>query len=207
MPLCKSLEPRPTLYNPMEAACQAPLFMGFSKQEWCSGLPYPPPGDLPDPWIKSESLKSRALRGRFFTTAAAAAAAKALQSFPPLCDPMAGRPPGSPVPEILQGRKLEWVAISFSSAWKRKVKEKRLSRVRLLVTPRPAAHQAPVPGILQARALEWGATAFSVFTTRGTIYLVLPCCLWKSSHLTWILHAQVVNLIPSCPSVLYHFNY
>ena len=48
----------------------------------------------------------------------AAAAAKSLQSCPTLCDPIDGSPPGSPVPGILQGRTLEWVAISFSSAWK-----------------------------------------------------------------------------------------
>ena len=49
-------------------------------------------------------------------TAAAAAAAKSLQSCPTLCDPMDGSPPGSPVPGILQARTLEWVAISFSNA-------------------------------------------------------------------------------------------
>ena len=50
--------------------------------------------------------------------AAAAAAAKSLQSFPILCDPIYGSPPGSSVSGILQARILEWVAISFSSAWK-----------------------------------------------------------------------------------------
>jgi len=48
--------------------------------------------------------------------AAAAAAAKSLQSCPTLCDPTDGSPPGSPVPGILQERTLEWVAISFSNA-------------------------------------------------------------------------------------------
>ena len=56
--------------------------------------------------------------------AAAAAAAKSLQLFPTLCDPIDGIPPGSPVPGILQARTLEQVAISFSNAWKRKVKVK-----------------------------------------------------------------------------------
>ena len=50
--------------------------------------------------------------------AAAAAAAKSHQSCPTLCDPIDGSPPGSPVPGILQARTLEWVAISFSNAWK-----------------------------------------------------------------------------------------
>ena len=72
--------------------------------------------------------------------AAAAAAAKSLQSCLTLCDPIDGSPPGSPVPGILQARTLEWVAIAFSNAWKLKVKVKSLSRIRLLVTPWTAAH-------------------------------------------------------------------
>ena len=74
---------------------------------------------------------------------AAAAAAKALQSCPTLCDPRDGGPPGSPVPGILQARTLEWVAISFFNAWKWKVKVKSLSWVRLLANPWTAADQAP----------------------------------------------------------------
>ena len=70
--------------------------------------------------------------------------AKSLQSCPTLCDPIDGSPPGSAVPGILQARILEWVAISFSNAWKRKVKVKSLSRVRHLVTPWTAAYQAPL---------------------------------------------------------------
>ena len=75
----------------------------------------------------------------------AAAAAKSLQSCPTLCDPIDGSPPGFPVPGILKARTLEWVAISFSNAWKWKVKVKSLSRVRLFTTPWTAAHQAPPP--------------------------------------------------------------
>ena len=75
---------------------------------------------------------------------AAAAAAKSLQSCPTLCDPIDGSPPGSPVPGILQARTLEWVAISFSSAWKWKVKVKSFSRVRPSATPWTAAYQAPL---------------------------------------------------------------
>ena len=72
-----------------------------------------------------------------------AAAAKSLQSCLTLCDPIDISPPGSPAPGILQARTQEWVAISFSNAWKWKVKVKSLSRVRLLATPWTAAHQAP----------------------------------------------------------------
>ena len=73
----------------------------------------------------------------------AAAAAKSLQSCPTPCDPIDSGRPGSPVPGILQARTLEWVAISFSNAWKGKVKVKSLSCVRLFETPRSAAYQAP----------------------------------------------------------------
>ena len=73
----------------------------------------------------------------------AATAAKSLQSCLTLCDPIDGSPPGSTIPGILQARTLEWVAISFSSAWKWKGKVKLLSCVRLLATPWTAAHQAP----------------------------------------------------------------
>ena len=80
--------------------------------------------------------------------------AKSLQSCPTLCDPKDGSPPGSPVPRILQARTLEWVAISFSSAWKWKVKVKSLSRVPLLATPWTAAHQAP-PSMGFSRQEYW----------------------------------------------------
>lgn len=85
---------------------------------------------------------------------AAATAAKSLQSCLTLCDPIDSSPPGSPVPGILQARTLEWVAISFSNAWKWKVKVKSLSRVRLLATPWTAAYQAP-PSMGFSRQEYW----------------------------------------------------
>ena len=83
-----------------------------------------------------------------------AAAAKLLQSCPTLCDPIDGSPSGSSIPGILQARTLEWVAISFSNAGKWKVKEKSLSRVRLLATPWTAAYQAP-PSMGVSRQEYW----------------------------------------------------
>ena len=83
-----------------------------------------------------------------------AAAAKSLQSCPTLCDSVDGSPPGSPVPGILQARTLEWVAISFSSAWKWKVKVKLLSCVQLCATPWTVAHQAP-PSMGFSRQEYW----------------------------------------------------
>ena len=82
------------------------------------------------------------------------AAAKLLQSCPTLCDPIDSSPPGSPVPGILQARTLEWVAISFSNAWKWKVKVKSLSHARLLATPWTAAYQAP-PSMGFSRQEYW----------------------------------------------------
>ena len=82
--------------------------MGFSRQEYGSGLPFPSPGHIPNPGVKPMSLSSSAL--------AAAAAAKSLQLCPTLCDPIDGSPLGFPVPGVLQARTLEWVASSFSTA-------------------------------------------------------------------------------------------
>ena len=89
-----------------------------------------------------------------WNASAAAAAAKSLQSYPILCDPRDGSPPGSPIPGILQARTLEWVAISFSNAGKWKVKVKSLSRVRLFETPWTAAHQSP-PSMGFSRQEHW----------------------------------------------------
>ena len=87
-------------------------------------------------------------------SAAAAAAAKSLQSCQTLCDPIDGSTPGSPVPRILQARALERVAISFCNAWKWKLKVMLLSRVWLLATPSTAAYQAP-PSMGFSRQEYW----------------------------------------------------
>ena len=55
--------------TPWTVACQAPLSMGFARQEYWSGLPSPPPGDLLDPGIIPASLVSPALAGEFFSNA------------------------------------------------------------------------------------------------------------------------------------------
>ena len=93
----------------------------------------------------------------------AAAAAKSLQSCPTLCDPTDGSLPGSPVLGILQARTLEWVAISFSNAWKWKVKVKSLSRIRLLATPWTAAYQAP-PSMGFSRQEYWSGVPLPSLT-------------------------------------------
>ena len=89
-----------------------------------------------------------------FWVPAAAAAAKLLQSCPTLCNPIDGSPPGCPVPGILKARTLEWVAISFSSEWKWKVKVKLLSHVQPSATPWTEAHQGP--SSMGFSRQEWG---------------------------------------------------
>ena len=64
----KSIQLCLTLCNPIDIAHEAPLSMGFSQQEYWSGLPCPPPGDLSEPGIKPSSFMSPALAGRFLTT-------------------------------------------------------------------------------------------------------------------------------------------
>ena len=121
-------------------ACQAPLSVGCSRQEYWSGLPCPFPRDHPDPGIEPTYVSCICYIGRgivyqCITCCCCCCCAKSLQSCPILCDPIDCSPPSSPVPGILQARTLEWVAISFSNACKWKAKVKSLSRVWLLATP------------------------------------------------------------------------
>ena len=108
---------------------------------------------------------------------AAAAAAKSLQSCPTLCDPIDSSPPGSSVPGILQARTLEWVAISFSNAWKWKVKVKSLSRVRLFATPWTAAYQAP-PSMGFSRQEYWSG-------------LTLPSPMWGVTNFQFLFARNI----------------
>ena len=134
--------------------------------------------------------------------------AKSLQSCPTLCDPIDGSPPGSPIPGILQARTLEWVAISFSSAWKWKVKVKLLSRVWFAVTPWTTAHRAPpsmgfsrqeylngvpLPSLVCIYKLGYGCFTICVSF----------CCEWISYMDTYIPSFLVLPLphpTPSYPS-------
>ena len=76
MSLCQNSSANTALKGPVHAksiqtiACQAPLSMGFSRQEYWSGLPWPPPGGIPNPGIKPTSLKTHALSSRLFITGA-----------------------------------------------------------------------------------------------------------------------------------------
>ena len=104
-----------------------------------------------------------------------------------LCDPIDGSPPGSPVPGILQARTLEWVAISFSNAWKWKAKVKSLSRVRPLATPWTAAYHAP-PSMGLSMQEYWSAeplpspkqspmhVQFEHWETVSVCFKYIQCC-------------------------------
>ena len=128
---------------------------------------------------------------------AAAAAAKSLQSCPTLCDPRDGSPPGSPVPGILQARTLEWVAISFSNAWKWKVKVKSLSHVRLLVTPWTAAHQAP-PSMGFSRQECWSGVPCLSLSCVQLFATPMDCSLWGFS-VHGFSQARILELIAFPP--------
>ena len=128
--------------------------------------------------------------------ACCSSAATATKSHPTLCNPIDGSPPGSPIPGILQARTLKWVAISFSNAWKWKVKMKSLCRVRLFTTSWTAAHQAP-PSMGFSRQEYWSGVP-------------LPssyCSSWGSQKVEHDLatEQQQMCLINSC-SLFYILN-
>ena len=135
--------------------------------------------------------------------AAAPAAAKSLQSCPSLCDPIDS---SSPVPEILQARTLEWVAISFSKAWKWKVAQLCPTLSDLMECSLPGSS---IHGIFQARVLEWGATDFS-----GRLYVIFqnPISFRKSlsnspqssASFKWFLKLLLLVHCPQCV-VIYLF--
>ena len=118
------------------------------------------------------------------------AAAKSLQLCPTLGDPIDGSPPGSPVSGILQARTLEWVAISFSNAWKWKVKVKSLSHVWLFSTPWTAAHQAPPPMGFSRQEYWSGVPLPSLMTISRSIHfaknVIFHSFLWLSNIASYI---------------------
>ena len=153
-----------TLCDPMDyIACQAPLSMGILQKrilEWVAM-----PSSRGSSWPRDSTHVSyasctgkRGLNHEHHlgspTNVNAATAATSLQLCLTLCDPIDGSPPGSRIPGILQPRTLQWVAISFSDAWKWKVKVKSLGHVQLFVTPWPSAYKAP-PSMVFSRQEYW----------------------------------------------------
>ena len=130
------------------------------------------------------------------------AAAKSLQSCPTLCDSIDGSPPGSPIPGILQARTLEWVAISFSNAWKWKVKVKSFSHVRLLATSWTAAYEAP-PSMGFSRQEYWSGVPLPsplskllVFINTCTNIKLLSMCPYKyktTKYVSFHIRSKATN--------------
>ena len=122
--------------------------------------------------------------------AAAAAAAKSLQSCPTLCDPIDDTPPGSPVPGILQARTLEWVAISFSNTWKWKVKVKSLSHMPS--TDFSSKHRTKTKCLLPSKSLNINGNQFSQAVTRlycwEANYPKLNGLRWWHTFSSWSCH-------------------
>ena len=116
----------PSLFNPMDCSPPGSSVHGILQArilEWVA-IPF----SKGSSWPRGRTLVSHISDRFFITHKDAAAAAKSLQLYPTLCDPIDGSPPGSAVPGILQARTLEWVATSFSNAWKWKVKVKDIIR-------------------------------------------------------------------------------
>ena len=139
-----------------------------------------------------------------FSFAASPTAAKSRQSCPTLCDPIDSRPPGSPVPGILQARMLEWIAISFSNAWKWKVKVKSLSHVWLLATTWTAAYQAP-PSMGFSGQEYWSGSSpgpYPVFSVAGSTkkiyihHLKVKGCVFFRGHATNFKHQSNISSNP-----------
>ena len=182
---CPSLSPRICSNSlPLSRWCYLTISSSAAPLSFCLHS-FPASGSFPKSWFPGYH----------------AAAAKSLQLCPTLCDPIDGRPTGSPVPGILQERTLEWVAISFSNAWQWKVKVKLLSRVRLLATPWTAAHQAP-QSMGFSRQEYWSGVPLpspqvTIHTTkRHTIHITPPL-----KNFYWKFNASVYWKIPIliCP--------
>ena len=114
-----------------------------------------------------------------FFSPPAAAAAKSIQSCPTLCDPIDGSPPGSPIPGILQARTLEWVAISFSNAWKGKVGVKSLGSVWLLATPWTVPTRLLHPWEFPGKSTGVGCHCLLLFFPTRVQPLVSVMALWN----------------------------
>ena len=129
-----------------------------------------------------------------------------------LCDPIDSSPPGSPIPRILQARTLEWVAISFSNAWKWKVKVKSLSCVQLLETPWTAAHQAP-PSMGFSRQKYWSGVPLPKCLIKGDFFFSCRSGGLKFTYMYYrefslsprVVHVQPIAGSPAVVVKNYHF--
>ena len=186
----KSLQSCPTLCDPIDGSPSGSTIAGILQArtlEWVA-ISF----SRASSWPRNRTQVSR-IAGTFFNSWATreahstAAAAKLLQSCPTLCDPWDGSPPGSPIHGILQARTLKWVAISFSNAWKWKVKVKSLSRVWLLATPWTATYQAP-PSMGFSRQEYWNGVPLPSPATVHRAVKNRTWLKWLSMHKLWPIH-------------------
>ena len=142
------------------------LLSHFSRVRLCNPIDSSPPGSPIPEILQARVLEWVAIPFSSKPCAAAAAAAKSLQSCQTLCSPIDGSPPSSPIPEILQARVLEWVAIPFSIKpcnAAAAAAAKSLQSCQTLCNPLDGSPpSSPIPGILQARVLECIAIPFSI---------------------------------------------
>ena len=131
-----------------------------------------------DPWEPILARQKSKFFVKLIASYTAAAAAKSLQSCPTLCNPIDQSPPGSAMSGILQARTREWVAISFSNAWKWKVEVNLLSRVRLFATPWTAAYQLLHPWNFPGKSTGVGCHCilWASYTNEVQIRSVFEAC-------------------------------
>ena len=142
----------------------------------------------------------------FLKFTAATAAAKSLRSCPTLCNPIDSSPPGFPVPGILQARILEWVAISFASAWRWKVKVKSLSCVWPSATPWTAAYRAP-PSMGFSRQEYWSGVPSPSplkFTKNAQVIFLFLNSLGFSVQVFFDHNSAIIQMI--CMSFIFKDN-
>ena len=161
------------------------------KETWVRSLGWRSPGGGHDNPLQYSCLENPMDRGTWQATVHASWLLLLLLSHFSrvwLCDPIDSSPPGSPVPGILQARTLEWVAISFSNAWKWKVNVKSLSRGRPSATPWTAAFQAPL-SMGFSRQEYWSEVSLPSPMQHGTLSLlctspheILTIALWDRCY-------------------------
>ena len=162
MLFCAQLSLTATLWT---VACQAPLPMGFFRQEYWNGLPCSPPGDLPKPETEPVSLTSPALADRFFTTIATWEACCCCQVASVVSDsvrPHRRQPTRLPRPWDSPGKNTG-VGCHFLPQYMKVKSEREVAQLcPTLSDPMDCSPPgSSIHGIFQARVLEWGAFAFS----------------------------------------------
>ena len=161
----KSLQSCRTLVSPWTVACQVPLSMGFSRQEYWSGLPCPPPGDLPNPETKPTDVTCPVLADVFFPTSATCCCRQVASVVSDSVRPHRRQPTRLPRPWDSPGKNTGVGCHVLLQC--RKVKSEN-EVAQSCPTPSDPMDCSPpgssVHGIFQARVLEWGAIAFSSAT-------------------------------------------